>query len=208
MLETHIRGEGKALLANLRAFPPRGTRNEVWNHGVGKYTAEYHAIPGRGPLSVRLTVSLEGNSGSSINGQDEAPRVVKYEYTLVYGLDGRVDLANAWASDWVSVGGEGMYAPLNILQVINSRWQGHNPLVTEANVRALDRANGGAGGPLAGTARQFRTAAEYEAGRPAYVGNRPSVEGPSGGSSYAYGGGGSSNAGSPRRGFFQALFGR
>jgi hypothetical protein len=29
MLESHVRGEKKALLANLRAFPPRGTINEV-----------------------------------------------------------------------------------------------------------------------------------------------------------------------------------
>ena len=49
MLETHIRGEKKPLLANLRAFPPRGTINEVWNHGVYKYIATYTAIPGRGP---------------------------------------------------------------------------------------------------------------------------------------------------------------
>ena len=49
MLETHIRGEKKPLLANLRAFPPRGTVNEVWNHGVYKYITTYTAIPGRGP---------------------------------------------------------------------------------------------------------------------------------------------------------------
>ena len=52
MLEAHIRGEKKAVLANLRAFPPRGTVNEVWNHGIYKYIATYHAIPGRGPRAV------------------------------------------------------------------------------------------------------------------------------------------------------------
>ena len=55
MLETHIRGEKKALLANLRAFPPRGTINEVWNHGIYKYIATYHAIPGRGPRAVKIS---------------------------------------------------------------------------------------------------------------------------------------------------------
>ena len=55
MLETHIRGEKKALLANLRAFPPRGTINEVWNHGVYKYIATYHSIPGRGPRAVKIS---------------------------------------------------------------------------------------------------------------------------------------------------------
>src|SRR5262249_51050517 len=75
MLERHIRGERIALLANLRAFPPRGTQNEVWNHGVGKYTATYHSVPGKGDRAVRLEVTLEGNSGSCLNGQDDKPRV-------------------------------------------------------------------------------------------------------------------------------------
>ncbi len=51
MLETHIRGEKKPLLANLRAFPPRGTINEVWNHGVYKYIATYHGDPRPRPAS-------------------------------------------------------------------------------------------------------------------------------------------------------------
>jgi hypothetical protein len=43
MLETHIRGEREPLVANLRAFPPRGTINEVWNPGIYTYVASYHA---------------------------------------------------------------------------------------------------------------------------------------------------------------------
>ena len=63
MLETHIRGERKALLANLRAFPPRGMINEVWNHGIYKYIASYHAIPGRGPRAVRIVLELHAQLG-------------------------------------------------------------------------------------------------------------------------------------------------
>ena len=48
MLETHIRGQKQAVLGNLRAFPPRGTNNEVWNHGIGKFTAKYTTVPGKG----------------------------------------------------------------------------------------------------------------------------------------------------------------
>ena len=151
MLETHIRGEKKALLANLRAFPPRGTINEVWNHGVYKYIATYHAIPGRGPAAVKLSVELHANSGSMINGQDDKDRVINYEYNLVYGLDGRVDETNPAAADWISVGGEALFAPLNVLELVESRWGGHNQLVTEANVRSLDLANGG-GQPAAARA--------------------------------------------------------
>jgi hypothetical protein len=188
MLETHVRGERQALLGNLRAFPPRGTPNEVWNQGIGKYIATYHAIPGKGPRAVRLEVEVHANSGSCLNGQDDKPRIVRYDYSLVYGLDGRVDETNPYTSDWISVGGEAMYCPLNILQLVGTTWQGHNPMVTEANVRALDMANGG-GPRFAGLPPTFRPVGTYEAGRgPLFAGGNPDYF-------------------SPRRAFFR-LFGR
>ncbi len=165
MLEAHIRGEKKALLANLRAFPPRGTVNEVWNHGVYKYIATYHSIPGRGERAVKLAVEVHANSGSTINGQDDKDRVINYEYSLVYGLDGKVDESNPATADWISVSGEALFAPLNVLELVESRWGGHNQQVTEANVRALDLANGGANQKRLAQAPQFRSVAEYEAGR-------------------------------------------
>jgi hypothetical protein len=166
MFETHIRGEKKPVLANLRAFPPRGTVNEVWNHGVYKYIATYSAIPGRGPRAVRISIELHANSGSMLNGQDDKDRVVTYVYDLVYGLDGRVDETNPYVADWIAVKGEALYAPLNVLELAESRWGGHNPQVTEYNVRSIDMANGG-GVParLAGSPPFFRSVAEYEAGR-------------------------------------------
>ena len=115
------------LLGNLRAFPPRGTINEVWNHGIGKYIATYHAVPGKGERAVRLEVELHANSGSNLNGQDDKPRIVKYEYILVYGLDGKVDETNPYASDWISVGGEAMFAPLNILEARRNHVAGPQP---------------------------------------------------------------------------------
>jgi hypothetical protein len=167
MFETHIRGEKKALLANLRAFPPRGTVNEVWNHGVYKYITTYAAIPGRGPRAVNLKVEVHANSGSMLNGQDDKDRVVNYEYNLVYGLDGRVDETNPMAADWISVGGEAQYAPLNVLELVESRWGGHNNYVTEANVRSIDLANGGTDRRrLAGSPPIFRPVKDYEANRP------------------------------------------
>lgn len=166
MLETHIRGEKKALLANLRAFPPRGTVGEVWNHGVYKYIATYKAIPGRGERAVNLTVEVHANSGSSLNGQDDKDRVINYQYNLVYGLDGKVDETNPMAADWISVSGDALYAPLNVLQLVESRWGGHNLQVTEANVRSIDMANGGNDSRwLAGRPPMFRSVAQYEAGR-------------------------------------------
>jgi hypothetical protein len=193
MLEKHVRGERIALLANLRAFPPRGTMNEVWNHGVGKYAAEYHAIPGKGDRSVLLKVTLEANSGSCLNGDDDKPRVVTYEYTVLYGMDGNIDMNNPWGNDWISVGGEAMFAPLNILQVQQTRWAGHNPYVTEANVRALDLANGGGYNRLVmNPPKDFQPVMTYEAGRAPMFADR---------------GGRDISGLMPRRGLFRALFG-
>ncbi|MBV8606788.1 MAG: hypothetical protein JO034_04915 [Singulisphaera sp.] len=166
MLERHIRGEQIILLGNLRAFPPRGTPNEVWNHGVYKYTAQFHAVPGKGPRAVRLEVEVLANSGSCLNGQDDKPRTVSYEYVVVFGLDGLVDQTNPWSADWISVKGDAMYCPLNILQLVGTTWQGHNPMITEANVRSLDLANGGGfGRGFAGAPPVFRPVGNYEAGR-------------------------------------------
>ena len=196
MLENHIRGNKQNLLGNLRAFPPRGTVNEVWNHGIGKYIATYHAVPGRGERSVRLEVELFANSGSNLNNEDPKPRVNKYEYILVYGLDGRVDVANPYTADWISVGGEAQFCPLNLLEVISTRWQGHNPSITEANVRSIDQANGGGYGKFArSTPPTWRPVGTYEAGRaPLFAGtaSRP----------------GDASAASPRRGLFRLFGGR
>jgi hypothetical protein len=194
MLETHIRGQKQALLGNLRAFPPRGTTNEVWNHGIGKYTAKYSTIPGKGERAMKVELELEANAGASLNGQDAAPRLVKYTYTLIYGLDGKVDETQPYACDWMSVGGEALYCPLNILEVVETRWQGHNPYVTESNVRALDLANGGNYGRFSAAAPQFTPVGTYEAGRPAMVAGRTTGNGelPS----------------TPRRGLFRIFGGR
>ncbi len=174
MIETHIRGNKKAVLANLRGFPPNGTNNEVWNHGVGKYTAKVSAVPGRGERSVRVDLELTANTGSNLNNGDNKPRVNKYSYIVVYGLDGKVDESQANLCDWISVGGEALFCPLNVMEVVNSRWQGHNPEITESNIRAIDLANGaGYDGRFAGTPPQFRPVGTYEAGRPQFaLGNR------------------------------------
>lgn len=205
MLERHIRGSRTALLANLRGFPPTGKPNEVWNHGVGKYTATYHAIPGQNPRQVRLEVDLVANSGSNLNEQDPKPRANKYEYVLLYGVNGEVDETTPGTTDWVSVGGDAMYAPLNLMQVVESRWQGHNPMINEGNIRAVDMANGGGGRFLSSAPPTFRPVGTYEAGRaPQIAGN---------GRMFGNGVFGSSNnanevPNAPRRGGLFRIFGR
>jgi hypothetical protein len=195
MLEQHIRGRRQNLLANLRAFPPTGKVNEVWNHGIGKYTATYHAVPSGGARQVRIDLELVGNSGSNLNESDPKPRINTYSYILVYNMNGEVDEAAPGLCDWISVGGEAMFAPLNVMEVVESRWQGHNDMVTEANVRSLDLANGGGGRFLGRTAPSFRPVGAYDGGRATL---------------FARGGRGLDGdlPDQPRRGLFRGLFGR
>ena len=198
MLESHVRGERQILLGNLRAFPPRGTNTEVWNHGIGKYTARYTSLPGKGERAVKLEVEIEANSGSCLNGQDDKPRLITYVYTLVYGLDGRVDESQANTNDWIGLSGEALFAPLNILQVNGTRWVGHNPHLTEANVRAIDLANGGGYGRFASAPPQFQPVVTYEAGRrPLFAGrnNNGNLFPRRGGLFRLFGGGGGDDAG-------------
>ncbi len=165
ILEHYLAGRKKALLGNLRAFPPRGTPNEVWNHGVFQYIATYHAVPGGPETAVRLEVELFANSGNSLNGEDTEPRKISYEYTLAYRLDGAIDEVNVWGNDWIRVRGDAMYAPLNLMDVVSTRWNGHNPMISESNVRSLDVANGGSRARFGSTPRRFVPVASYEAGR-------------------------------------------
>jgi hypothetical protein len=164
MLETHICGRKLALLGNFRAFPPRGTVDEVWNHGVGKYAARYKAIPGRDVHTVLVEIEIVANSGSSLDGQDDSARRITYAYTLAYSLDGRVDESRLDACDWMGVGGDAMFAPLNLMEVVSTRWAGHNPYLSEANVRAIDLANGGDPSRFAGAPPQFQPSRSQEAG--------------------------------------------
>jgi hypothetical protein len=141
MLEKHVRQNGKALLGNFRAFPPRGLPNEVWNQGLAEYRSIYVADSSRGERAYRIVTEVICNTGASLNGDDDKPRIIRYDYILNYAPTGEVDETNPWAADWLAVSGEAMYCPLNLLELAGTRWAGYNPYLTEANVRALDMAN-------------------------------------------------------------------
>lgn len=87
------------------------------------------------------------------------------------------------------------YCPLNILEVVSTRWAGHNPYITEANVRSIDLANGGASSRLArATPPTWRPVGSYEAGRaPLFAGNPRNPD---------------ASVASPRRGLFGLFRGR
>ena len=68
-------------------------------------------------------------------------------------------------------------APLNVLELVESRWGGHNVQVTEGNVRSIDLANGGNDRRrLAGSPPIFRPVKEYEASRPQMFADSSEVE--------------------------------
>ncbi|MFO0950965.1 MAG: hypothetical protein U0835_07385 [Isosphaeraceae bacterium] len=171
MLEGHIRGRKQALLGNLRGFPAAARTTRCGTTASASTPRSSPRCRARAS-AVKVEMELEGNAGASLNGQDAKPRVNSYVYTLVYGLDGNVDETQAFNCDWISVGGEAMYCPLNILEVVETKWQGHNPYITEANVRALDLANGGNYSRFAGAPPQFRPVVSYEAGRSPMFANR------------------------------------
>ena len=146
--------------------------------------------PGKGERSVRLEVEIHANSGSNLNNEDPKPRVNKYEYIIVYGLDGKVDLTNPTPPTGSRSAARPSTAPLNILEVVSTRWAGHNPYITEANVRSIDLANGGArpGSP----APPRRPGGPSTATRPAEPRSSPATPSP-----------GDASGASPRRGLFR-----
>ena len=104
MLETHIRGEKKDATGQPASVPSARNGQRGVEPRVYKYIATYHAIPTVAHRAVKSALELHANSGSMLNGQEDKDRVVNYEYSLVYGLDGRVDETNPYAADWISVG--------------------------------------------------------------------------------------------------------
>ena len=157
---------------------------------MGVYTARVSSVTGGDVRTVHLDVVVEANSGSSLSGQDDHPRLIRYTYTLAYDRDGRVDESRLDATDWISVGGEALYAPLNLMEIQATRWAGHNPFVTEANVRALDLANGGDPARSSGAPPEFRPATSSETR-----------------SSGRWGRGRATSPGQPRRGGLVRFFG-
>ena len=189
------------------------SRGRSGTTGSASTSREFHAVPGRGARQVRINLDLYANSGANLNEGDPKPRHNTYEYILQYTPAGEVDEYTPGTTDWVSVGADAMFAPLNVMQVVKSRWQGHNPEITETNVRAVDMANGGGSG-FAGAPPTFRPVGAYEAGRPSmFAGNT------AGGSNGLFGGifgDGSANPttmpgaapSQPRRGGLFRVFGR
>ena len=167
MLETHIRGEQKPLLATCGRSRPAARSNEVWNHGIVQVRLRVQRDPGpratrrpdrdrsSTPTPARCSTARITRTGSSTTSTAWST-VWTAGSTRRNPARGRLDARSA---------ARRMFAPLNILEVVESRWAGHNPYVTEANVRALDLANGGATmARFRSSPPQFRTVLEYESG--------------------------------------------
>ena len=161
MLETHIRGEQQAAAGQPPGLPaPRDRSTRSGTTASTSTSPPTTPSPAAAPAPCRIVLELHANSGSMLNGQDDKDRVVNYEYSLVYGLDGRVDETNPYAADWISVGGEASSRPLNVLEVVGVAMGGPQP-VRDRGERPVARP-GQRRRPLAG----FRsTPAELPAGR-------------------------------------------
>ena len=153
MLETHIRGDKQALLGNLRAFPPRGTANEVWNHG----DRQVHRHLPRRPRQGRAGRPARGRARRQLGLEPQRQRQqapdhqVRVHPRLRPRRQGRRDPARHVRLDLGRRRGD--------VRPAEPAGGGRQPLgrattrtITEANVRSLDLANGGASfGRLAGT---------------------------------------------------------
>ena len=104
-------------------LPPRGTVNEVWNHGIGKYIATYHAIPGKGvqrgpargraPRQLRIEPQRPGRQAAGRSSMSTPSSTASTAGST------RPTPTPPTGS---RVGGEALFAPLNIL------WSSRHPL--------------------------------------------------------------------------------
>ena len=134
-------------------------------------TASASSPPSTTPSPARTPARSASRSSSSATpaptstSKIPSPASTTTSTSLLYGVNGEIDEVTPGSTDWISVGGDAMYAPLNVMQVVDSRWQGHNPMVNEGEFRSVDMANGGGGQFLSATPPSFRPVGTYEAGR-------------------------------------------
>ena len=148
ILEEFLKGGRVALQSNLRAAPslparPPPTPDAVWNHAIHEFFADYTEAEGGNERVVQIHITLQANGDERPPSDTEMDREVIYEYIITYLPNGIPDPTLQGTSDWISVSGEAVYAPGNLLHVVGtvSGWHGDNRLVTEPNVRSDDDAN-------------------------------------------------------------------
>jgi hypothetical protein len=148
-LEQYIRGQSKALYANLRgAMPdpghPTPGPDDVWNHAVWKYEATYEEADGGDEHFIRVTIDIHANDDHTPPTDDSANRDIEYVYAITYANGLPVGSGN---DDWQTVGKpEGgnrgaLYPPRKLSYISGATWGGSDPYVTEDRVRGLDSAN-------------------------------------------------------------------
>ena len=129
MLETHIRGEQQAAARQPPGLPaPRHDQRGLEPRRSASTSPRYHAIPGRGARAVRIEIELHANSGSmpqrpGRQGRDRSPTSTSWS-TASTARSTRPTRRRPTGS---RVGGEAMFAPLNIMEVVQSRWAGPQP---------------------------------------------------------------------------------
>jgi len=157
LLEQWVKSRTEALYANLRAQPstsgPQPTAEEVWNHGVYKFSARFEEAPGGNERVVKITNTIYANDDRPLPPPDPdiSDRIVIYQYVVTY-LAGVLDLSPEGQNDWISVSGQAVYALKSLRHLYAPKWEActwqpptsscaRNPHVTLGRVAADDERN-------------------------------------------------------------------
>ena len=145
MLETHIRGEQQGAAGQPPGVPaPRARPTRSGTTASTSTSPATTPSPAAAPAPSGSSLELHANSGLDAQRPGrQGPRSSTTSTAWSTGSTAGWTRPTRTRPTGSRSAGEAMFAPLNVLEVAESRWQGHNPHVTEANVRSLDLANGG-----------------------------------------------------------------
>ncbi len=144
ILEKHLKGEGKALIANLRANPNKQgliLPDQVWNHAVYKFSAQFVDAGTGDEKAVKITNVVWANDDSPPPTDGNDDRRMVYIYLIIYKNNGEPDTDKDALHDWIAVAGDAKWTPASLGKPKSPIWKARNPHVTEDNVRKDDDAN-------------------------------------------------------------------
>ena len=131
-------------MSDLRGRSSAVDASQQWNYAAYKYTATYEQS-GADPTVVKITTTLTTNSDVKPPTTGVDDHVVTYVYIIPYGANGSAwppPVPPAPLADWVSVGGDAVYAPGWLYTIVKPSWGNPNYTdLNETNVRKDDAAN-------------------------------------------------------------------
>ena len=171
MLETHIRGEKKAAAGQPPGVPAPGddqrgleprrlqVHRDLPRHPRPRPARRQDLTSSCTPTRARCSTARTTRTGSSTTN-------TAWSTAWTAGST----RPTPTAADWISVGGEALFAPLNVLELVESRWGRPQP-ASDRGERPVDRPGQRRrrSPRLAAGPPKFRPVAQYEAGRPRMI---------------------------------------